>query len=165
MTFSSMADLEKALNKAITSALKVEAAQVVKSTLERSAQDIVYNRPVKEYHRRYNLLRDQMYQAKVGGGTLTVTPIDPPNPAGSPPPTTDKDLPLLIETGGYGIAKLNEMSKERRDKVAVQSGQVYDYISIGSRPFVANARNILSGSGEVEQAVADGLRRQGFDVT
>lgn len=127
------------IQNAIADSLNNEVFEEVKRTMNDHALSDVYAAySPKRYKRRMGLLNENIV-GKVYGMKLEVEDVDQPNPLGDPPPTVDKDLIEVIETG-VG----------------------YDYYSPGPRPFVTNTAADLEGSNAHVRALAKGLAARGI---
>lgn len=139
----------KSLNQAMTyiknvinTSLRTEVLDAVRKEEAKQVQSVVYDsyQPTV-YERRYDMGNDANIVGMVYGTVLQVENITPPNSEGNPPPTTDKDLAKVIETG-VG----------------------YDYFSPGARPFTQATVDALSASGAHVQALKNGLVKAGIQV-
>ena len=139
----------KSLNQAMTyiknvinTSLRTEVLDAVRKEEAKQVQSVVYDsyQPTV-YERRYDMGNDANIVGMVNGTVLQVENITPPNSEGNPPPTTDKDLAKVVETG-VG----------------------YDYFSPGARPFTQATMDALSASGAHVQALKNGLVKAGIQV-
>lgn len=139
----------KSLNQAMTyiknvinTSLRTEVLDAVRKEEAKQVQSVVYDsyQPTV-YERRYDMGNDANIVGMVNGTVLQVENITPPNSEGNPPPTTDKDLAKVVETG-VG----------------------YDYFSPGARPFTQATVDALSASGAHVQALKNGLVKAGIRV-
>ena len=139
----------KSLNQAMTyiknvinTSLRTEVLDAVRKEEAKQVQSVVYDsyQPTV-YERRYDMGNEANIVGMVYGTVLQVENITPPNSEGNPPPTTDKDLAKVIETG-VG----------------------YDYFSPGARPFTQATVDALSASGAHVQALKNGLVKAGIQV-
>ena len=139
----------KSLNQAMTyiknvinTSLRTEVLDAVRKEEAKQVQSVVYDsyQPTV-YERRYDMGNDVNIIGTVNGTVLQVENITPPNSEGNPPPTTDKDLAKVIETG-VG----------------------YDYFSPGARPFTQATMDALSVSGAHVDALKNGLVKAGIRV-
>ena len=139
----------KSLNQAMTyiknvinTSLRTEVLDAVRKEEAKQVQSVVYDsyQPTV-YERRYDMGNDANIVGMAYGTVLQVENITPPNSEGNPPPTTDKDLAKVIETG-VG----------------------YDYFSPGARPFTQATVDALSASGAHVQALKNGLVKAGIQV-
>lgn len=130
------------IRKTIEASLGAEVLDVVRKEEAKQVQSVVYDsyQPTV-YERRYDMGNDVNIIGTVNGTVLQVENITPPNSKGNPPPTTDKDLAKVIETG-VG----------------------YDYFSPGARPFTQATVDALSASGAHVQALKNGLVKAGIRV-
>lgn len=129
------------IESAISSSLNDEVFHEVKQTMSQHAIEDVYEAyDPRVYVRRYGLVNDNIV-GSVQGLSLEVENVDQPNPVGFPPPTVNKNLIQVIE-----------------------SGEGYDYFSPGPRPFVTNTREDLAGSGDHVKALARGLAARGIQT-
>ena len=139
----------KSLNQAMTyirnvinTSLRTEVLDAVRKEEAKQVQSVVYDSyEPTEYERRDDMKKDVNIIGTVNGTVLHVENITPPNSKGNPPPTTDKDLAKVIETG-VG----------------------YDYFSPGARPFTQATVDALSASGAHVQALKNGLVKAGIQV-
>lgn len=139
----------KSLNQAMTyirnvinTSLRTEVLDAVRKEEAKQVQSVVYDSyEPTEYERRDDMKKDVNIIGTVNGTVLHVENITPPNSKGNPPPTTDKDLAKVIETG-VG----------------------YDYFSPGARPFTQATVDALSASGAHVQALKNGLVKAGIRV-
>lgn len=139
----------KSLNQAMTyiknvinTSLRTEVLDAVRKEEAKQVQSVVYDSyEPTVYERRYDMGNDANIVGMVYGTVLQVENITPPNSEGNPPPTTDKDLAKVIETG-VG----------------------YDYFSPGARPFTQATVDALSASGAHVQALKNGLVKAGIQV-
>lgn len=139
----------KSLNQAMTyiknvinTSLRTEVLDAVRKEEAKQVQSVVYDsyQPTV-YERRYDMGNDANIVGMVNGTVLQVENITPPNSEGNPPPTTDKDLAKVVETG-VG----------------------YDYFSPGARPFTQVTMDALSASGAHVDALKNGLVKAGIRV-
>ncbi len=139
----------KSLNQAMTyiknvinTSLRTEVFDAVRKEEAKQVQSVVYDsyQPTV-YERRYDMGNDANIVGMVNGTVLQVENITPPNSEGNPPPTTDKDLAKVVETG-VG----------------------YDYFSPGARPFTQATMDALSASGAHVDALKNGLVKAGIRV-
>ena len=139
----------KSLNQAMTyiknvinTSLRTEVLDAVRKEEAKQVQSVVYDsyQPTV-YERRYDMGNDANIVGMVNGTVLQVENITPPNSEGNPPPTTDKDLAKVVETG-VG----------------------YDYFSPGASPFTQATMDALSASGAHVQALKNGLVKAGIRV-
>lgn len=139
----------KSLNQAMTyiknvinTSLRTEVLDAVRKEEAKQVQSVVYDsyQPTV-YERRYDMGNDANIVGMVNGTVLQVENITPPNSEGNPPPTTDKDLAKVVETG-VG----------------------YDYFSPGARPFTQATMDALSASGAHVQALKNGVVKAGIRV-
>lgn len=139
----------KSLNQAMTyiknvinTSLRTEVLDAVRKEEAKQVQSVVYDsyQPTV-YERRYDMGNDANIIGTVNGTVLQVENITPPNSKGNPPPTTDKDLAKVVETG-VG----------------------YDYFSPGARPFTQATVDALSASGAHVEALKNGLVKEGIRV-
>ena len=139
----------KSLNQAMTyirnvinTSLRTEVLDAVRKEEAKQVQSVVYDSyEPTEYERRDDMKKDVNIIGTVNGTVLHVENITPPNSKGNPPPTTDKDLAKVIETG-VG----------------------YDYFSPGARPFTQATMDALSASGAHVDALKNGLVKAGIRV-
>lgn len=139
----------KSLNQAMTyirnvinTSLRTEVLDAVRKEEAKQVQSVVYDSyEPTEYERRDDMKKDVNIIGTVNGTVLHVENITPPNSKGNPPPTTDKDLAKVVETG-VG----------------------YDYFSPGARPFTQATVDALSASGAHVQALKNGLVKAGIRV-
>ena len=139
----------KSLNQAMTyiknvinTSLRTEVLDAVRKEEAKQVQSVVYDSyEPTEYERRDDMKKDVNIIGTVNGTVLHVENITPPNSKGNPPPTTDKDLAKVVETG-VG----------------------YDYFSPGARPFTQATVDALSASGAHVQALKNGLVKAGIQV-
>ena len=139
----------KSLNQAMTyiknvinTSLRTEVLDAVRKEEAKQVQSVVYDSyEPTVYERRYDMGNDANIIGTVKGTVLQVENITPPNNKGDPPPTTDKDLAKVIETG-VG----------------------YDYFSPGARPFTQATADALSASGAHVDALKNGLVKAGIRV-
>ena len=139
----------KSLNQAMTyiknvinTSLRTEVLDAVRKEEAKQVQSVVYDSyEPTEYERRDDMKKDVNIIGTVNGTVLQVENITPPNSKGNPPPTTDKDLAKVVETG-VG----------------------YDYFSPGARPFTQATMDALSASGAHVQALKNGLVKAGIRV-
>lgn len=143
-TYKTLGEAVQYIRKSIADALNNEVFEAVKEAeLSHITTDVygAYPKP-KMYDRRGSVggFSDPSNIKNVGSGlTLEVVNETPPNPEGNPPPTIDKDLAQVIE-----------------------SGDGYDYFSPGARSFHENTVNDLASSGKHVQALKNGLLRHGI---
>ena len=139
----------KSLNQAMTyiknvinTSLRTEVLDAVRKEEAKQVQSVVYDsyQPTV-YERRYDMGNNANIVGMVNGTVLQVENITPPNSEGNPPPTTDKDLAKVVETG-VG----------------------YDYFSPGARPFTQATMDALSASGAHVDALKNGLVKAGIRV-
>lgn len=137
----------KSLNQAMTyiknvinTSLRTEVFDAVRKEEAKQVQSVVYDsyQPTV-YERRYDMGNDANIVGMVNGTVLQVENITPPNSEGNPPPTTDKDLAKVVETG-VG----------------------YDFFSPGARPFTQATMDALSASGAHVDALRKGLAKAGI---
>ena len=126
--------IEASLGAEVLDAVRKEEAKQVQSVVYDSYQPTVYDR-------RYDMGNDANIIGTVKGTVLQVENITPPNNKGDPPPTTDKDLAKVVETG-VG----------------------YDYFSPGARPFTQATAEALSASKVHVDALRKGLVKAGIRV-
>lgn len=139
----------KSLNQAMTyirnvinTSLRTEVLDAVRKEEAKQVQSVVYDSyEPTEYERRDDMKKDVNIIGTVNGTVLHVENITPPNSKGNPPPTTDKDLAKVVETG-VG----------------------YDYFSPGARPFTQATMDALSASGAHVDALKNGLVKAGIRV-
>lgn len=139
----------KSLNQAMTyirnvinTSLRTEVLDAVRKEEAKQVQSVVYDSyEPTVYERRDDMKKDVNIIGTVNGTVLHVENITPPNSKGNPPPTTDKDLAKVIETG-VG----------------------YDYFSPGARPFTQATVDALSASGAHVEALKNGLVKAGIRV-
>lgn len=139
----------KSLNQAMTyiknvinTSLRTEVLDAVRKEEAKQVQSVVYDSyEPTVYERRDDMKKDVNIIGTVNGTVLHVENITPPNNKGDPPPTTDKDLAKVIETG-VG----------------------YDYFSPGARPFTQATVDALSASGAHVDALKNGLVKAGIRV-
>ena len=139
----------KSLNQAMTyiknvinTSLRTEVLDAVRKEEAKQVQSVVYDSyEPTEYERRDDMKKDVNIIGTVNGTVLHVENITPPNSKGNPPPTTDKDLAKVVETG-VG----------------------YDYFSPGARPFTQATIDALSASGAHVDALKNGLVKAGIRV-
>lgn len=142
LTVKSLNQAMAYIRKTIEASLGAEVLDAVRKEEAKQVQSVVYDsyQPTV-YERRYDMGNDANIVGMVNGTVLQVENITPPNSEGNPPPTTDKDLAKVVETG-VG----------------------YDYFSPGARPFTQATMDALSASGAHVQALKNGLVKAGIRV-
>lgn len=144
-TYKTLSEAMAYIQKAIEDVLHNEVFEKVKEVeLSHITSDVygAYPKPKMYSRRKSGGFSDPNNIQDVGGGlVLEVVNNTPPNPDGSPPPTTDKDLAQVIE-----------------------SGSGYDYFSPGARPYHENTINDLAGSGAHVDALKTGLLKKGIKI-
>ena len=143
-TFKTLKEALSYIENSIAEALHNEVFEVIKETeLSHIKSDVYGVYQPKAYKRRSSGgFSDPANIQDVGSGlVLEVVNNTPPNSAGNPEPTIDKDLAQVIE-----------------------SGVGYDYFSPGARPYHENTINDLAGSGAHVDALKNGLRKKGITV-
>lgn len=142
LTVKSLNQAMAYIRKTIEASLGAEVLDAVRKEEAKQVQSVVYDsyQPTV-YERRYDMGNDANIIGTVKGTVLHVENITPPNSKGNPPPTTDKDLAKVVETG-VG----------------------YDYFSPGARPFTQATVDALSASGAHVDALKNGLVKAGIRV-
>lgn len=145
-SFDSLKDLERYVNIKIKNSLQNEVFKEVKETMQEHIQKDVYGAytpystdGVTPHYERTHKLLDSIEQIMENDNTLVVENTRKEN---------GRDIVEVIENGkGYQWGYKRNLDEE-----------------IGSRPFVGNTRDELRNSNKVEQAMKNGLRKQGLEV-
>lgn len=145
MAIKTLDGLKKRIAACINNALREEVTDAIRAEEQKKIDELVYDvYSPKVYERRDTdggLIADENIVGTVKAGTLSVANITPPNPYARDGATTNKSLIATIETG-----------------------QGYDYENPGPRPFIDATIDSLRASNKVEEALKNGLKRQGLIV-
>jgi hypothetical protein len=139
--FKSLADIEKYLNQKIKKSLSNEVADVARDTMSKHVMSDVYQAYEPTQYQRTGDLYKDISTAMKNDNTLEIENI-------ARDEETGRLIAPVVESGeGY------EWEKSR-----IYQMQPFP------RPFVENTAKELE-SGLAKEALADGLRKQGLDVT
>ena len=169
---SIVAEAKKAAHEAIETTI-----QDIISDATYAAEMEIYASPVKKYKRRYSFSDPGEYYHFADGLRGYVAPAQTPNSEGDPTPTTDKDLPLLIESGGFG-ARSSSVGYFRKTMDVEEAGlqpytfysvkyhnQKYDYMSIGPRPWWSDTIELAIKSDYLVVNCQEALAAHGIHAT
>ena len=155
MICKNLKELEKELYDRINVALDVEVADIVKEVMtDHIIQDVYYKYNPAVYQRRYN-----------NGGLL-----DPENIID----TMCDDGELLVQnvtlgSDTYYIPNIEKtFTSANADKFItpiIEYGQGYDVVDIEPRPFMQNTHDDLKQNHYHTEALKQGLKKQGLEVT
>jgi|SRR5579875_3158218 len=141
--FSSLADLERYLNDKIRNALETEVKKVAVQTMQSEVVTSVYDKYTPtQYERTGGLAQEQNIKSTlINDNTLEIENVREDEETG-------RLVAPVVESGtGY----------------TWKESQIYKRQPF-PRPFVENTAKDLEG-GLAKKALADGLKRQGLDVT
>lgn len=148
--FDSIEEAQKYIRAAVEQAMQTTVKDVVEKEMASTTKSVVYGsyNPTY-YHRRNDMDSVQNIQTTVEGLHLTARNVTPPNDQGfdfhppHTPATTGKDLAEVVQTGaGYDF-----------------------WEEAFARPFNEKTESNLSGSNQLQKAIAKVLRAKGIKIS
>lgn len=182
-----MADSFEALKAKILKEATEAAEEAIDATADDIIQDATWAAEViiysayspKKYQRRHSFTDEGEYFYQRTGLRGYVAPDQTPNPEGDPPPTMDKNLPLLIETGeGGSLWRWGDVEYARPDMnvgsdtygimrhfTAKHHTQRYDYLGIEPRPWWSETMESVKNQDYLIVNCKEALARHGITAT